>query len=101
MESGYDNSPEQDTDTVTKENKEPTANPSMDLWWKEENLPRMKKYMERLRNPKVDVVCDEGYLELGEDPIPQSTVLIVLKSICNKPITYGNTFPLRKKVVLS
>ena len=47
MESGADNSSEHDRATVTKELKEPVAKQKSNFWWKEENLPRMKKDMER------------------------------------------------------
>ena len=36
-ESGYDNSVEKDTATVTKDNEETTAKQKSTLWWKEEN----------------------------------------------------------------
>ena len=56
--------------------------------------------MEIMRNPTVDVVCDEGDLELGEDPVPQTTVACCLKRIGGKPITYDNAFPLSYWVFL-
>ena len=46
----------------------------MTLWWKEDNWPSLKKLLEALSNPTVDGVCDEGDLELGKDPVPQTTV---------------------------
>ena len=72
----------------------------MNLWWKEENWPRLKKYLERLRNPTVYGVCDERYLGFGKDTVPRMTAVIFLKSIGGKPITYDNTFPLRKRAFL-
>ena len=45
MESGADNSSEQDTATVTNELEEPEAKKNRVLWWKEENWPSLKKYM--------------------------------------------------------
>ena len=43
MESGADNSEEQDTGTVTKELEEPAAKQKRTSWCKEENWPRQKK----------------------------------------------------------
>ena len=74
MESGADNSEEQDTGTVTKELEEPAAKQKRTSWCKEENRPRLKKALKRLRNPTVDGVCYEGDLELGKDTVPQTTV---------------------------
>ena len=46
-------------------------------------------------------VCDEGYLELVEDPIPWMTVANCLKFIGRKMITYDNSLLLRKRPFLS
>ena len=70
MESGADNSSEQDIATVTKELEEPSAKRNRNLLCKEENLPRLKKYLGRLRNPAVNGVCDADCLELGKDTVP-------------------------------
>ena len=43
MESVSDNSSYKDTDTVTKENEEPSAKRNSTSWCKEENWPRLKK----------------------------------------------------------
>ena len=59
------------------------------MWWKEENWPRLNKFLERLGNPTVDGVCDEGDLKLGKDPFLQMTVVNCLKMIGSKPITYS------------
>ena len=69
MEKGADNSSEQDTSTVTRELEEPSAKKKRNLCSKEENRPRLKKTMERRRNPSVNGLCDADCLELGEDPI--------------------------------
>ena len=74
MESGGDNSSEQDTATVTKEVEETTENQKKNFWWKEENWPRLKKVLERRRNPVVNGVYDAACLELGRDPVTQMTV---------------------------
>ena len=60
----------------------------------------MNKLLERLRKTTVDEVCDEGYLELVEDPVPQITVVNCLKMIGSKAITYNNAFPVKKWVFL-
>ena len=70
MESAYDKSSEQNTATVTKKLEEPKAKQKRSLWWKEENWPRLKKAMDIWRNPAVNGVCDEDFLELDEDPVP-------------------------------
>ena len=57
--------------------------------------------LEKPRNPTVDEVCDEEGLELGEDTIPQMTVANFLKRIGSKPITYKNSFPMIKRMLLS
>ena len=41
-------------------------------------------------------MCDEGYLDLGEYPIPLMSVANFLKSIGRNPITYKNYFLLIK-----
>ena len=87
MESVYDNSSEQDTDTVTKENEEAEAKRKRNFWWKEENWPSLKKLLERLSNPTVYRVCDEGDLELCEDNFPKMTLANFLKRIGSKQIT--------------
>ena len=69
MESGDDNSSEQDTVTATKYLEEPAAKQKRYLLWKKENLQRMKKAMERQRNPWVNGVCNAASLELGKDPV--------------------------------
>ena len=81
MESEGDNPEEQDTDTVTKEDEEPSAKQNRSLWWNTENLPRQKKSMERMINSAVDGVFDNGYLGLGKDPMTQMTLANFLKSI--------------------
>ena len=70
MESGYDNSAEEDKSTVTKENEEPAAKRKRISWWKEENYLRLNKYLEIMRNLTVYRVYDEGDLDLGKDLIP-------------------------------
>ena len=101
MESGSNNSAYHYTDTFTKDNEEPASKRNRALWCKEDNWKRLKKLLEILRNPTVVGVCDEGYLELGEDPIPQMTVANVLKMIGRKPITYNSFLPLRYQAFLS
>ena len=70
MKSGYDNPEEHHTATSTKENEKPAAKRKRKFWWKEENWPRLHKYLERLSNPTSDGECGEGYLELREYHIP-------------------------------
>ena len=93
MESGADNSSEQDTATVTKEVEEPTENQKKNFWWKEENWPRLKKVLERRRNPVVNGVCDAACLGLGRDPVTQMTVANFFQRIVSKPIIYENDPP--------
>ena len=81
MESGADNLSDQDTATVTKELEEPATNQKMNLWWKEENWPSLKKDMERGRNPVVNGVCEADFLELVEDPVPRKTVTNFCKGL--------------------
>ena len=50
--------------------------------------------------PNVEIVWYEGDLELGEDQVPQITVVDCLRSIGNKPITYENSFPLENWIFL-
>ena len=69
MKSGADNSLEQETSTVTKELEELEEKRKIILRWKKKNWPRLKKYMERRRNPEVNGVCDAAYFELGKDPV--------------------------------
>ena len=64
-------------------------------------LEKAEKILERLRNPKVYGVFDEGDLELGKDPVPHMTAADCFKSIGRKPITYNNSFPIRKQLLLS
>ena len=40
------------------------------------------------------MVYNEGDFELGVDPVPQTKVLYLFRSISNKPITYENEFNL-------
>ena len=70
MESGADNSSEQDTATANKELEEPESKRKSNLWWKEDNWPRLKKDMERRRNPEVNGVFNKACLELGKDSVP-------------------------------
>ena len=58
VESGSDNSSEQETATVTKELEEPVEKRMSILWRKEENWTMLKKDLERRRNPAVNRVCD-------------------------------------------
>ena len=60
MESGYDNSEEQETSTVTKENEGPESKRERNLWWKEEKCPRMRKSLDRLRNTTIYGGCEKG-----------------------------------------
>ena len=69
MESVADNSVEQDTSAVTKDNQEPSAKQKSTLWLKEQNWPILNKSLERLMNPTLDGVCDEDNLELGKDTV--------------------------------
>ena len=66
------------------------------MWLKKENWKRLKKSLERQRNPNVYEVLNEEYLELGKDPIPQMTGVNFLRRIGSNPITYENTFPTKK-----
>ena len=90
MESGADNSPEQDISTVTNELEETTAKRNKTLWQKEENWKITKKPMERWSNPTVNGVCNVDCLELGKDPVTHKTVTQCLQRIGCKPITYCN-----------
>ena len=65
MESGADKSSDKDTATFTKNLEEPEEKRKGDLWCKEENWPRLKKAMERRRDPAVNKVRDAACLELG------------------------------------
>ena len=69
MESGADNSADQDTATVTNELEEPVEKQNMTICQKEDNWPMTNKYLDNWRNPAVDGVCDEACLGLGKDPI--------------------------------
>ena len=100
MESGADNSADQDTSTVTKYSEEPTEKRKRTFWWKEENYPRTNKSLERLRKATVYGVCDEGDLDSGKDIVLRMKVVNFLKRIDSKPIAYENAFPLRKRVLL-
>ena len=51
------------------------------------------------RYPAVRGQCDEACLELRFDPVPKQTVFNFLQRIGRNPITYKNTF-LMKKMVL-
>ena len=84
MESGADNSSEQDTSTVTKELKEPSAKQKCTLWCKEENCKSMNTDKERQGNPAVNGVCDAAWLELGEDPITQQTGTNFCKGLASR-----------------
>ena len=53
------------------------------------------------RYPYLRGQCDEDCLELGLDPVPKQTVLNVLQRIGRKPITYENSFPMKKRALLS
>ena len=86
MESGSNNSSEQDTATVTKELEEPVSKQKKTLWCKEENWRTMKKALERRRNPAVNRVCDE-------DPVTRMTVINCLQSIGSRPIIFENPPP--------
>ena len=57
----------------------------------------MKKYLDIMRNPMVDVVCNEEDLELGKYPVPQIPVSNCLQNIGSNPITYKDEFLLRQK----
>ena len=61
MESGSDNASEQDTATVTKELEETAAKQKRILWWKENKWPKLKKSMERQRNPADYGMCDAAF----------------------------------------
>ena len=71
----------------------------MNLWWKEENWPSLKKDMDRGRNPVVNGVCEADFLELVEDPVPRKTVTNFLQRTDSKPITYENAFPPEKLII--
>ena len=68
---GADNSEDQDTTTVNNQNEEPVDNLKKTFWWKYENWPKLKNFLDRLRKLTVHGVCYLGYLELGKDPVPQ------------------------------
>ena len=64
------------------------------------NWKILNKSMDKLGNPTVYGVCDEGGLELGKDPVPQITVSNFLKMIGRKTIIYENTFLMIKWMLL-
>ena len=45
--------------------------------------------------------CDEYCLGLGLDPGPKQTIFNVLQRIGRKPITYENSFPIKKRALPS
>ena len=45
--------------------------------------------------------CDEACLELGLDSVHKQTVFNVLQRIVRKTITYDNSFPMKKRSLLS
>ena len=53
-------------------------------------LEKAEKYLEIPRKPTLYGLCDEGFLELGKDPVPLMTVANVLKTIGRNPITHEN-----------
>ena len=61
---------------------------------------RMKKSLELHSNTKLEREWDEGYLELGKDPITRLTVVNCLKIIGSKPIPHKNAFLLRYRTLL-
>ena len=94
MESGSDNSSQQDTSTFTKELEEPAANQMRILWWKQQNWSMLKKALQRQRNPVVSLVC-------YEDLVPQMIVTNCLQRIGSRPIIFQNSFPLVNQDLLS
>ena len=46
-------------------------------------------------------MCDEACLELGDDPVPRSTVVYCLQSIVSNTIKYKNSLPMIKRELLS
>ena len=53
------------------------------------------------RNPDMIGQSDEACLELSLDQVPKQTVFNVLQRIGRKPITYENSLPMKKMVLLS
>ena len=100
MESGADNSSDQDTDTVTNELEELVATLTMPLWWKEENWPTLKKALERQRNPDVNGVCYAACLELDDYLVPQMTFVNCFQRIGSKPIKSDISFLPRNQALL-
>ena len=50
---------------------------------------------------KIERVWDEWYLGLGGDKVPQMKVVNCLRRIGKNPITYYNSFPIKKWTFLS
>ena len=106
MESVSDNSSEQDTDPVPKENEdqtkeEPAVKKKRPLWRTEENCPRLAKVLQIQRKPEAEIVWDEGGLVLGQDLIPRMIAVNFLVRMDTKPTAYENSFPPRKRTLLS
>ena len=57
----------------------------------------LKEALVNSRYPYLRGQCDEACLWLGFDPVPKQTVFNVLQSIDRNPITYVNTFPMKKR----
>ena len=56
--------------------------------------------MANSRYPSLRGQCDEAWLELGLNPVPKQTISNVLHHIGRNPITYDNTFPMKKMVLI-
>ena len=54
-----------------------------------------------IRYPPLRGKCDEACLGLCFDPVPKEMVLNVLQSISGNPIKYDNTFPMKKRALIS
>ena len=90
-----------DTSTFRVTKVRLAAKKQSNSWWTEKNWTRLKKALVNSLYPYVRGQCGESCLELGLDPVPKKTVFNVLQSIDRNPITYDNSFPMKKRSFLS
>ena len=53
------------------------------------------------RYPYLRGQCDQACLELGLDPVLKQTIFNFLQRIGRNPVTYENTFPTKKRELIS
>ena len=89
-----------DIDTVKVLEERTAESKHRNCGWKEENLPRLKKYLENSGYPYLRLKCDEACLVLFLYPVSKKIIFNILQRIGRDPVRCENSFLMKSRELL-